>query len=151
MKNILFILIFLFPCISRSQVPSYVPTNGLVGWWGFNGNADDESGNGSHGIPNGATLTSDRFGNTNAAYEFNGGAYISGNSSDSLNVANTQQLTMSCWININSIPPSTPDCKASRIFTLTDESTSSEIVNHQYALMSTCDGGIYWLGYSYYF
>jgi hypothetical protein len=25
-------------------VPSYVPTNGLVGWWPFNGNANDESG-----------------------------------------------------------------------------------------------------------
>ena len=27
-----------------AQVPSYVPVNGLVGWWPFNGNANDESG-----------------------------------------------------------------------------------------------------------
>jgi len=31
------------------QVPNYVPTNGLVGWWGFNGNANDESANGNNG------------------------------------------------------------------------------------------------------
>ena len=46
-------------------IPSYVPTNGLVGWWPFNGNANDESGNGNHGTVNGAALTSDRFGINN--------------------------------------------------------------------------------------
>lgn len=45
-----------------AQVPSYVPTNGLVGWWPFNGNANDESGNGNNGTVNGAMLTSDRLG-----------------------------------------------------------------------------------------
>ena len=55
-----------------AQVPSYVPTNGLVGWWPFNGNANDESGNGNNGTVNGATLTSDRFGNANKAFNFNG-------------------------------------------------------------------------------
>ena len=51
-----------------NPVPSYVPTNGLVGWWGFNGNSQDGSGNGNHGTVNGATLTTDRFGNQNGAY-----------------------------------------------------------------------------------
>jgi len=55
-----------------AQVPSYVPTNGLVGWWPFNGNANDESGNGNNGTVNGATLTTDRFGNANKAYSFDG-------------------------------------------------------------------------------
>jgi len=63
----------LFSNIIYSQsVPSYVPTNGLVGWWGFNGNAQDGSGNGNHGTVNGATLTTDRFGNPNGAYDFDG-------------------------------------------------------------------------------
>jgi hypothetical protein len=53
-------------------VPNYVPTNGLVGWWPFNGNANDESGNGNNGTVNGATLTTDRFGNANKAYSFDG-------------------------------------------------------------------------------
>lgn len=54
------------------SVPSYVPTNGLVGWWPFNGNANDESGNGNNGTVNGATLTIDRFGNASKAYSFDG-------------------------------------------------------------------------------
>ncbi len=55
-----------------SQVPSYVPSNGLVGYWPFNGNANDESGNGNNGTPNGVTLTTDRNGNANSAYSFDG-------------------------------------------------------------------------------
>ena len=55
-----------------AQVPSYVPSNGLVGYWPFSGNANDESGNGNNGVVNGATLTTDRFGNANSAYNFDG-------------------------------------------------------------------------------
>ena len=61
----------LFQAVGQS-VPSYVPTNGLVGWWPFNGNAQDASGNGNHGTVNGATLTSDRYGNQNGSYSFDG-------------------------------------------------------------------------------
>ena len=68
---ILFISCFTTKLYSQS-LPSYVPTNGLVGWWGFNGNAQDGSGYGNHGIVNGATLTTDRFGNQNGAYSFDG-------------------------------------------------------------------------------
>jgi hypothetical protein len=53
-----------------AQVPSYVPANGLIGWWPFNGNANDESGNGNNGTNNGATLTIDRNGVANQAYTF---------------------------------------------------------------------------------
>ena len=47
-----------------------VPQNGLVAWYPFNGNANDESGNNNNGTVNGATLTNDRFGNNNSAYSF---------------------------------------------------------------------------------
>ena len=57
---------------SYAQLPSYLPADGLVGWWPFNGNANDESGNGNNGIVNGATLTTNRFGTQNSAYSFNG-------------------------------------------------------------------------------
>jgi hypothetical protein len=43
---------------------------GLVGYWPFCGNANDESGNGNNGTVNGATLTADRFGNAGSAYDF---------------------------------------------------------------------------------
>ncbi|NOS71545.1 MAG: hypothetical protein HOP33_16670 [Verrucomicrobia bacterium] len=52
--------------------PPIIPTNGLIAYYPFNGNADDASGNGNHGTVNGAILTSDRFGDPNSAYNFNG-------------------------------------------------------------------------------
>jgi hypothetical protein len=54
----------------HSQVPSYVPTNGLVGWWPFDGNANDLSVNGNNGIVNGAVLSPDRFNDPNKSYYF---------------------------------------------------------------------------------
>ena len=56
------------PLATHAQLPDYPPTEGLVGWWPFNGNANDESGNGNDGVVNGATLIEDRDGNPNAAY-----------------------------------------------------------------------------------
>jgi hypothetical protein len=71
MKNKLLSTLFaLITTLGFSQAPNYVPTNGLVGWWPFNGNADDESGNGNNGSNNGATLNSDRFGSNNSCYYF---------------------------------------------------------------------------------
>ncbi len=51
---------------------SQIPTDGLVAWYPFNGNANDESGNGIDGVVYGAVLTSDRFGQDSHAYLFNG-------------------------------------------------------------------------------
>jgi hypothetical protein len=80
--------------IYSQSVPSYVPTNGLVGWWGFNGNAQDGSGNGNHGTVNGATLTTDRLGNQNGAYSFDGTSnYISTADIDLQDTA-----TISVWV-----------------------------------------------------
>ena len=47
------------------------PTNGLVAYYPFNGNANDESGNGAHGTNYGARLAADRLGVPNHAYYFN--------------------------------------------------------------------------------
>jgi len=52
---------------------------GLLGFWPFNGNAKDESGNSNNGTVNGATLTTDRNGKSNSAYYFNGNSWISYN------------------------------------------------------------------------
>lgn len=84
--------------LTSAQVPSYVPTNGLVGYWPFNGNANDESGSGNNGVVNGATLTSDRLGNNSNAYAF---------SSSNISIPMTATLhnlplrTFSCWFNAN--------------------------------------------------
>ena len=64
------IAIFGLATITMAQVPNYVPTTGLVAYYPFNGNANDESGNGNNGTVNGATLTTDRFGDVNSSYNF---------------------------------------------------------------------------------
>jgi hypothetical protein len=93
--TIFFLFGGLFQAVGQS-VPSYVPTNGLVGWWPFNGNAQDASGNGNHGTVNGATLTADRFGNQNKSYSFDGlDDFIEIPSSVSLN---NPQGTINLWL-----------------------------------------------------
>jgi hypothetical protein len=66
------IAIFGFAIISMAQVPSYIPTDSLIAWWPFTGNAIDSSGNGNNGTVNGATLTTDRFGNLNSRMDLMG-------------------------------------------------------------------------------
>jgi len=54
---------------TSADLPANLQT-GLVGYWPFCGNANDETGNGNNGTVNGATLTTDRFGNQDNAYIF---------------------------------------------------------------------------------
>jgi hypothetical protein len=82
-----------------AQVPSYVPTNGLVAAYTFTGNANNVFGNGTNGIVNNATLTTDRFGITNNAYEFNG---INSNVDLGINPginSIVNDFTISYWVN----------------------------------------------------
>jgi Concanavalin A-like lectin/glucanases superfamily len=77
------------------------PTNGLVAWYPFNGNANDSSGNANNGIVTGATLTTDRFGVANSAYSFDGtNGLIRIPNSSSLTIKNNT-FSMSFWLNVN--------------------------------------------------
>lgn len=57
--------------VTVSQRPGF-PANGLLAYYPFNGNARDESNNGNNGTVFGASLTTDRHGNPDKAYDFNG-------------------------------------------------------------------------------
>jgi hypothetical protein len=50
--------------------------DGLAGTYSFTGNAHDESGFGNHAVLTGATATTDRLGNSSAAYSFGGQGYV---------------------------------------------------------------------------
>jgi len=76
--------------------------SGLIGYWPFNGDANDESGNGNHGVINGATLTCDRYGNPDMAYSFDGNDYIT-----ALRPGLTT-FTVSCWVYIEQVQYYTP-------------------------------------------
>ena len=94
MKKFTLLLLLTISLYSFGQIP----TNGLVAYYPFNGNANDESGNDNNGIVHGATLTEDRFGNSNSAYVFP-------NNTDDIEVLNSAELqltasyTISLWIN----------------------------------------------------
>jgi Concanavalin A-like lectin/glucanases superfamily/HYR domain/Secretion system C-terminal sorting domain/Lectin C-type domain/SprB repeat len=67
----------------------------------FCGNANDTSPNANNGTINGATPTTDRFGNPNSAYSFDGvDDYIS---TANLAVNETDNWTMSAWVKPNSL------------------------------------------------
>jgi len=66
MKNYLIIGLFIYAVNIFSQIP----TNGLIGYYPFTGNANDFSANGNNGVVNGAILTTNRFGTSNSAYLF---------------------------------------------------------------------------------
>ncbi len=79
--------------------------DGLVAYYPFNGNANDESGNGNNGTVYGATLTTDRFGNINKAYSFDGSNdYISLPSSTTLDNLQESNYSISAWFKPNSTP-----------------------------------------------
>lgn len=77
-----------------------IPQNGLVAYYPFNGNANDESGNGNHGNIQGAVLTSDRFAKSNSAYHFNGSNNLI-NCGHRPSLQLTDSLTISAWFNSN--------------------------------------------------
>jgi len=102
MKNkITLLILFSFAGIftAAGQMPAYVPSNGLVGWWPFNGNANDESGNGNNGTVNGATLTSDRFGNGDKSYNFNNSNIVT----SCTGIQTNKPRTISFWYNPSAI------------------------------------------------
>ena len=80
--------------------------SGLVAYYPFNGNANDETGNGYNGSVVGATLTTDRFNQTDKAYNF----IFNGFSSDRIQVAGTSNLnfsggafSLSAWIKFSGV------------------------------------------------
>ncbi len=109
MKKIISISIFYFALISNviCQIPNYVPSNGLVGWWPFSGNANDLSGNGYDGTVIGATQTTDRLGISNRAYNFSG-------TNNVINLANSQNIvsgsfSVSAWCTIENLTTTNND------------------------------------------
>lgn len=98
MRFHLILLAIMTPVFMIAQVPDFVPEDGLVAWYPFNGNANDESGNGHDGVVHNLTITPDRFNNPGAAFLWpsnsNGSNYIDiGNLSPEV----PESITISIW------------------------------------------------------
>ncbi|OQX11637.1 MAG: hypothetical protein BWK80_44550 [Desulfobacteraceae bacterium IS3] len=89
-----------------------VVKDGLVACYPFNGNANDESGNGNNGTINGATPLADKSGNADSAYSFNGTTdYIYIGKPVQSSVAATDAITLAAWIKPSAYPISNTDPK----------------------------------------
>jgi hypothetical protein len=127
----LVLTLFILPIFAQN-LPSYVPKDGLVGWWPFNGNANDESGNGNHGTVNGATLTTDRDGISSSAYSFDGVSnFIDLNNTENLIL--NDGLTFSAWFNSKDI----------RMASIVDKETYPSEGNYGYRLNIRSDESIW--------
>ncbi|MBI1308144.1 MAG: hypothetical protein GC181_16195 [Bacteroidetes bacterium] len=83
-----------FSFLIINSLVAQIPSNGMVAWWPFTGNAIDSATFLNNGTNHGATLTTDRFGNANHAYYFNGNAYIDCGEDPSLR---TGSNTLNFW------------------------------------------------------
>jgi hypothetical protein len=90
--------------------------DGLVAYYPFFGNARDTSGNSLDGLVKGATLTTDRDGNENRAYKFNGKTFDNGTTTHielplSSLTQNIEQSDYSvvAWVKPESDPPGSLD------------------------------------------
>lgn len=104
MKSLFTSILLTLSATTFAQIPSYVPSNGLVGWWPFNGNANDESGNGNNGeivnLANGITYSSDRFNNSLNAIKLNSQS-VSPGMAPYINAVGTNNLVLADYsINI---------------------------------------------------
>lgn len=94
-KMIRFLFCFLF--LSEFCSAQVNLDKGLLAYYPFNGNANDESGNNNNPAINNATITADRFGNPNSAYHFNGiYQYMRIPNKPSINFRN--EITLSVWV-----------------------------------------------------
>ena len=71
-KNLLsYVFVLIFLNAFSQTVPSYVPTSGLLSYWGFSNTTNDYTANSNNGtIVGTSSFVSDRFGNVNSAFGF---------------------------------------------------------------------------------
>ena len=90
---------------AAAQLPDYVPTDGLVGWWPFEGTLQNVGSNGdeglaydgAEGIAYGTTYGPDRFSNSGAALQIGLGSYAYLGLDFALQLTSADTLTIAFW------------------------------------------------------
>lgn len=113
--------------ILRNQI---TPSGNLVAWYQMKGNGADSSGYENHGTATGVTTTTDRNGNTNSAYTFDGTSadYISVPANMSFNPSTNANMLFTCWFK----PGTSTTTLARRIFNLQDGSNRNYDLSFDY-------------------
>lgn len=125
---------------SIADIFAQIPGNGLVAFFPFNGNAKDSSSRQTHGTVYNASLTTDRFGNLNSAYQFSGNSnsYIEFPSTYLLN----NKFTYSIWAKVNAIPSIGEYTYALNIGSTAGDQ-GLDIANYAYTVMNGWVAGCY--------
>jgi hypothetical protein len=137
------VVIGLILAMSASYAQTVDLTQGLQAHYPFSGNADDHSGNEYNGTTFGSpTLTTDRFGNANSAYEFDG-------FNDLINTQTTfdyPERTLSLWLNpydINSSGTSVNVAITQDDYSLKNGILRVDFTNNQMKLWAGGESGTY--------
>ncbi len=113
--------------------------NGLVAYYPFNGNSNDESGNGVNAVNYNSVLTQDRFGNSNSAYSLNGfNSYLETGLISQMNGAS--KFSIGLWVKVkgnNFYDSKFPDGDAQFLISRESDNTSEHFsflfgVDHYY-------------------
>lgn len=89
--------------ISATFIKIVPVTIQTIGYYPFNGDTKDASGNGYNGYATGATLTTDRLNAQNSALYFNGHSYVSIPHNDIFNMKGNR--TVCAWFKISGVSP----------------------------------------------
>jgi hypothetical protein len=104
MKKLLLLLtVFTGMLLSAQNVPSYVPSSDIYGWWPFSGNTINQVTVGSSWNlgNNSATPTTDRFLDSNAAFNFQNNWMATSGISTQIGPSTASPFTISCWATKN--------------------------------------------------
>ena len=71
-RTLLALLIAVAPAVLMAQLPEYIPTENLVGWYSLDGDAENLWGSALNGTVYGATAAVNRFDDVNSALSFDG-------------------------------------------------------------------------------
>jgi hypothetical protein len=99
-KRLLFTLFILWGIMgmASAQLPSYVPSSGILAWWGFSGNGNDQSANSNHFTNYSMPFVADRFSTPNAAVSGNGTTQYMLCNTPSFSLGANSSFTISFWM-----------------------------------------------------
>ncbi len=143
MKTRLLTIVFIamFSALNAQTIPTSVPKDGLVGWWPFNGNGNDETGRGNDlTANNGASFGTDRFGNINSSATLNGINQTFSKLNPNLLVGNSNR-TLSCWISQSGISTITTS-----LLNLNNDASGDCFTSSSIQTSGSLSGGYYFWG-----
>lgn len=113
--------------------------NGLIAYYPFNSNANDESGNDNHGTLSGPLLTTDRFATLDQAFTFDGADDNININAISPEVNQVTATSLSCWFKTDNSPPNDGD----NLLFSGRTSTNTSADGNTFRIGTSSNGGIF--------